>query len=68
MNISIQNHPDDLTYTIFWLYNCTVWLHFMRCDNAIRETCELLGSFELIEEIINTVYGPSLVTLANELI
>ncbi|KAH8120285.1 DIL domain-containing protein [Phellopilus nigrolimitatus] len=50
------NHPDDLTYTVFWLYNCTSWLHFMRCDSAIRETCELLGSFDLIEEVINTVY------------
>ncbi|KAI5123625.1 hypothetical protein M0805_003439 [Coniferiporia weirii] len=50
------NHADDLTYTIFWLYNCTNWLHFIRCDNAINETCELLGSFDLIEEVINTVY------------
>ncbi|OCB88557.1 hypothetical protein A7U60_g4260 [Sanghuangporus baumii] len=50
------NHPDDLTYSIFWLYNCTIWLHLMRCDSAISETCELVGSFELIEEIINTVY------------
>ncbi|THH09469.1 hypothetical protein EW145_g1987 [Phellinidium pouzarii] len=50
------NHPDNLTYTIFWLYNCTTWLHLMRCDTAINATCELLGSFDLIEEVINTVY------------
>ena len=42
---------------VFWLYNGTMWLHLMRCDNAINETCELLGSFEMIEEVINTVYG-----------
>ena len=52
-----QNHPDDLTHTVFWLYNCTVWLHLMRCDQNINETCELLGSFDVIEEVINTVYG-----------
>ncbi|EJD03989.1 uncharacterized protein FOMMEDRAFT_83167 [Fomitiporia mediterranea MF3/22] len=50
------NHPDDLTYTIFWLYNCTTWLHLMGCDSTTNETCELLGSFDLIEEVINTVY------------
>jgi hypothetical protein len=29
----------------------------MECDNSISETCEMLGSFELIEEVINSVYG-----------
>lgn len=54
---TMQNQPDDLTCTIFWLYNCTTWLHLMRCDSAINETCELVGSFDLVEEVINTVYG-----------
>lgn len=29
----------------------------MRCDNAINETLEMLGSFTLIEEILNSDFG-----------
>ncbi|KAI0673406.1 DIL domain-containing protein [Trametes maxima] len=50
------NHAEDPTYLIFWLYNTTVWLHLMRCDNAISRTCEWLGSLALIEEILNSVF------------
>ncbi|KZT75110.1 hypothetical protein DAEQUDRAFT_720328 [Daedalea quercina L-15889] len=48
------NRADDPTTLIFWLYNTTVWLHLLRCDKAINETLEMLGSFTLIEEIINS--------------
>ncbi|KAL0578711.1 hypothetical protein V5O48_003267 [Marasmius crinis-equi] len=50
------SRPDDLTYLIFWLHNCTIWLHLMQCDESIAEACEMLGSFELIEETINSVF------------
>ncbi|KAI0660350.1 DIL domain-containing protein [Cubamyces menziesii] len=50
------NHAEDPTYLIFWLYNTTIWLHLMRCDNAISKTCESLGSIALIEEILNSVF------------
>ncbi|KAI0721376.1 DIL domain-containing protein [Cerioporus squamosus] len=50
------SHAEDTTYLIFWLYNTTVWLHLMRCDKAISETCEALGSLSLIEEILNSVF------------
>ncbi|GBE77775.1 hypothetical protein SCP_0106570 [Sparassis crispa] len=50
------NRAEDATCLIFWLYNTTVWLHVMRCDDAISGTCEYLGSFALIEEIINSVF------------
>ncbi|EKM83522.1 hypothetical protein AGABI1DRAFT_117026 [Agaricus bisporus var. burnettii JB137-S8] len=50
------NHAEDLTCLTFWLYNTTLWLHFIRCDNAINRTCEFMGTFELIEEVINSVY------------
>ncbi|THH11747.1 hypothetical protein EW146_g7944 [Bondarzewia mesenterica] len=53
---AVFSRPEDLTCLIFWLYNTTVWLHLMRCDNSINETCELLGSFVLIEEVINSVF------------
>lgn len=33
----------------------------MRCDNSINEACELLGSFVLIEEVINSVFGAHLI-------
>jgi hypothetical protein len=53
----MQSRSEDLTCLIFWLYNTTIWLHLMECDDSINETCEMLGSFELIEEVINSVYG-----------
>ncbi|KAL0071916.1 hypothetical protein AAF712_000839 [Marasmius tenuissimus] len=50
------SRPDDITYLVFWLHNCTIWLHLMQCDESIAEACEMLGSFELIEETINSVF------------
>lgn len=50
------NRGDDLSCLVFWLYNITVWLHLMRCDEALKETCEMLGSYTLIEEILNSVF------------
>lgn len=29
----------------------------MECDKTISEACEMLGSFEIIEEVINSVFG-----------
>ncbi|KAI0734627.1 DIL domain-containing protein [Fomitopsis betulina] len=48
------NRADDPATLIFWLYNTTIWLHLMRCDKAVNETLEMLGSFTLIEEILNS--------------
>ena len=53
----MQSHAEEPTYLIFWLYNTTIWLHLMRCDNAINRTLEALGSLSLIEEILNSVFG-----------
>ncbi|KAF8560285.1 hypothetical protein OG21DRAFT_1502605 [Imleria badia] len=50
------SHSEDVTCLIFWLYNVTVWLHLMQCDNSINEACEMLGSFELLEQVINSVF------------
>ncbi|TFK41250.1 DIL domain-containing protein [Crucibulum laeve] len=47
---------DDITCLVFWLYNATLWLHLLQCDNAISEACEMLGSFDLIEEVINSIF------------
>lgn len=47
---------DDVTCLVFWLYNTTIWLHLLQCDNAINEACEMLGSFDIIEEVINSVF------------
>lgn len=52
-----QNNPDDLPTLIFWLHNTVLWLHLLQCDKALRPACEILGSFELIEEVINSVFG-----------
>lgn len=53
----LQNRADDPATLIFWLYNTTIWLHLMRCDKAVNETLEMLGSFTLIEEILNSDFG-----------
>lgn len=53
----IQSHSEDVTCLIFWLYNVTVWLHLMQCDNSINDACEMLGSFELLEQVLNSVFG-----------
>ncbi|KAF9044627.1 hypothetical protein BDZ89DRAFT_1059099 [Hymenopellis radicata] len=50
------NRAEDVTCLVFWLYNTTLWLHLMQCDTSISEACEMLGSFELIEEVINSVF------------
>ncbi|PPQ62739.1 hypothetical protein CVT24_000433 [Panaeolus cyanescens] len=50
------NRGEDLPCLVFWLYNTTLWLHLMACDNSISEACEMLGSFDIIEEVINSVY------------
>ncbi|KZT05853.1 uncharacterized protein LAESUDRAFT_750281 [Laetiporus sulphureus 93-53] len=50
------NCSEDATALIFWLYNTTVWLHLMRCDKDLNQACEILGSFTLIEEILNSVF------------
>jgi hypothetical protein len=53
----VQNRSEDVTYLVFWLYNTTILLHLLECDNSINEACEMLGSFEHLEEVINTVTG-----------
>ncbi|OJA16275.1 hypothetical protein AZE42_00123 [Rhizopogon vesiculosus] len=50
------NRSEDITCLIFCLYNATIWLHLMQCDNSINEGCEMLGSFELLEQVINSVF------------
>lgn len=39
------------------MYNATLWLHLMKCDKSINQACEAVESFELIEEVINSVFG-----------
>ncbi|TFK57015.1 hypothetical protein OE88DRAFT_1619695 [Heliocybe sulcata] len=53
---AIFNQADDIACLVFWLYNTTVWLHLMRCDQSISEACDMLGSFDIIEELINSVF------------
>ncbi|KAH9947151.1 DIL domain-containing protein [Amylocystis lapponica] len=43
------NQAEDAACLVFWLYNTTLWLHLMRCDNAISAKCETL-------EILNSVF------------
>ncbi|TFK30350.1 hypothetical protein FA15DRAFT_662297 [Coprinopsis marcescibilis] len=50
------NDADDIQTLAFWLHNTTLWLHLMQCDKSLRPACEMLGSFELVEEVINSVF------------
>ncbi|KAI5983920.1 hypothetical protein EDD15DRAFT_2533523 [Pisolithus albus] len=50
------NNSEDITCLIFWLHNVTTWLHLMHCDNSVNEACEMLGSFELLEQLVNSVF------------
>ncbi|KAF8202842.1 DIL domain-containing protein [Pholiota molesta] len=50
------SRAEDLSCLVFWLYNTTLWLHLLECDASINEACEMLGSFEIIEEVINSVF------------
>jgi len=59
IQLAFQSRSEELSYLVFWLYNATIWLHLLECDNSIREACEMLDSFELIEEAINSVFGMS---------
>jgi hypothetical protein len=53
----IQGRADDIACLVFWLYNTLAWLHLMECDESISETCEKMGFLEIIEEVINSVFG-----------
>ncbi|KAI6162119.1 DIL domain-containing protein [Pisolithus thermaeus] len=50
------NNSEDVTCLIFWLHNVTTWLHLMQCDNSVNDACEMLGSFELLEQLVNSVF------------
>ncbi|KIY50555.1 hypothetical protein FISHEDRAFT_57371 [Fistulina hepatica ATCC 64428] len=52
----VQNRGDDIACLVFWLYNTTLWLHLLHCDNSVNEACAMLGSFDIIEEVINSVF------------
>ncbi|KAG8950964.1 hypothetical protein FRC03_012690, partial [Tulasnella sp. 419] len=51
-----HSRAEDLSQLCFWLYNSTLLLHLLRCDNEINETCEYLEMFDLLEELINAIY------------
>ncbi|KAF9015076.1 DIL domain-containing protein [Cyathus striatus] len=50
------DHGEDITCLVFWMYNVTLWLHLLQCDKSIREACEAIGAFEILEEVVNSVF------------
>ncbi|KAF8640500.1 hypothetical protein AX17_000162 [Amanita inopinata Kibby_2008] len=48
--------PENIALLIFWIHNITTWLHFVQCDRAISETCEVIGTFDLLEDLVNSAY------------
>ncbi len=55
--IDHQRQPDNITALVFWLHNVTIWLHFVQCDRAISDSCEIIGTFDLLEDLVNSAYG-----------
>ena len=52
-----QSKPTDVASLSYWLFNTTLLLHLLRCDNDTNQICEILGLFGLIEELLNVIYG-----------
>lgn len=52
----VYNQPDDVVHLAFWLYNTTILLHLLRTDPDVAETCDILGLFVLLEELLNAIY------------
>ena len=53
----VYQHPDDVPGLGFWLCNTTVLIHLLRTDPDVAETCDILGLFILLEELLNAIYG-----------
>ena len=52
-----QTRPTDVASLSYWLFNTTILLHLLRCDNDTNQICDILGLFGLIEELLNVIYG-----------
>ncbi|KAG8867732.1 hypothetical protein FRC20_005043 [Serendipita sp. 405] len=52
----VMTKPDDLGSLTHWLFNITLLLHLLRCDDSTAQVCEILGLFGLIEELVNVIY------------
>jgi hypothetical protein len=39
------------------MFNCTTLLYFLRSDPDLYETLDILGLFELLEELVNAIFG-----------
>jgi len=52
-----QSKPNDVASLSYWLFNTTLLLHLLRCDDDTNQICEILGLFGLIEEFLNVIYG-----------
>lgn len=52
----VMAKPDDLASLTHWLFNTTLLLHLLRCDESTAQICEILGLFGLMEELVNVVF------------
>ncbi|CAG8768007.1 4136_t:CDS:2, partial [Acaulospora colombiana] len=53
-------NPNDLSNLTHWLFNATLLLHLLLCDESTSHICEILGLFGLMEEMVNVIYGNAL--------
>ncbi|PVF94843.1 hypothetical protein CPB86DRAFT_808363 [Serendipita vermifera] len=52
----VMANPNDLSNLTHWLFNATLLLHLLLCDESTSQICEILGLFGLMEEMVNVIY------------
>lgn len=52
-----QARPDDLPTLAFWLFNTTLFLHLLSCDNDVNAVPDIVELFEIAEDVVNAIYG-----------
>ena len=48
---------EDLAYLAYWAYNTTLLLHLLKNDPGLRDACDELGFFGMMEELVNAIHG-----------
>ncbi|KAG9014801.1 hypothetical protein FRB94_008959 [Tulasnella sp. JGI-2019a] len=53
---AVHARHGDLPTLAFWLFNTTLFLHLISCDNEVGAIPDIVELFELTEEVVNAIY------------
>ncbi|KAG8858754.1 hypothetical protein FRB96_004891 [Tulasnella sp. 330] len=53
---AVRARHEDLPHLAFWLFNTTLFLHLLSCDNDVNAIPDIVELFELTEEVVNSIY------------